>query len=95
MKQKRLIQLCDIKVRVWKEVFSNKTRTTKVSHLYKDHRLREILLKGNTEDELKDLTINSYAEGRLITEFRGKYSCKLEIISVTPLSSHGYTNYEI
>jgi hypothetical protein len=93
--ERKTIWNCKIKVRVWKEVYSNKTKSTKLSHLFKDYNRTE-LLKGNTDEELMDLDgINSHKRKQLEILYRGKYSCKIQILELEKLSSHGLTNYEI
>jgi len=93
--EKKKIWLCRYKVRVWKEVYHNKSKGTKLSHLHTDYAVQG-LLKGNCLNDLKDREINKYAYDNLITEFSGKYSAKLELVGdIERLSSHGRTNYEI
>lgn len=93
--ERKTIWNCKYKIRVWKEVFSNKTKSTKLSHLYKEYNV-EGLLKGNCLNDLKSEKINSYAFGQLKEKYSGKYSCKVQIIGdIERLSSHGLTNYEI
>tara|TARA_B110000977_G_scaffold36886_1_gene49541 strand:- start:2007 stop:2294 length:288 start_codon:yes stop_codon:yes gene_type:complete len=95
MKEKKTIWLCKYKIRVWKEVFSNKTKSVNLSHLSKDYYV-EGLLKGNCLNDLKSPTINEYAYGNLKTKYAGKYSAKVEITEILKrLSSHGLTQYEI
>tara|TARA_R110000764_G_scaffold85151_1_gene165807 strand:+ start:816 stop:1124 length:309 start_codon:yes stop_codon:yes gene_type:complete len=93
--EKKTIWLCKYKIKVWKEVFSNKTKSINLSHLHKEYNV-EGLLKGNSINDLKSSAINEYAYSRLKTEYAGKYSAKVEITEITErLSSHGLTQYEI
>lgn len=95
MKEKKTIWLCNYKIKVWKEVFSNKTNSIKLSHLSKEYN-EEGLLKGNCLNDLKSSAINEYAYNKLRTKYAGKYSSKVEITKITKrLSSHGLTQYEI
>ena len=95
MKEKKTIWLCKYKIKVWKEVFSNKTKAVKLSHLSKEYN-EEGLLKGNCLNDLKSSAINEYAYNKLRTKYAGKYSSKVEITEITKrLSSHGLTQYEI
>jgi len=90
----KTIWLCKYRVRAWKEVYHNKSKGTKLSHLYTDYSV-EGLLKGNCPNDLKDRKINKYAFDSLIEKFSGKYSAKIEVIGdITRLSSHGQTQYE-
>jgi len=95
MKEKKTIWLCEYKIKAWKEVFSNKTNSIKLSHLSKEYNEKG-LLKGNCLNDLKSPIINEYAYGNLKTKYAGKYSAKIEITEITKrLSSHGLTQYEI
>ena len=95
IREKKELWWCKYKIRVWKEVYSNKTKSTKLSHLYRDYKV-ESLLKGNTNNELKDPKINSTAINRHIEKYKGKYSAKIEIIGeIEQVSSHGRTTYEM
>lgn len=93
--EKKTIWLCKYKIKVWKEVYSNKTKSIKLSHIAKEYNV-EGLLKGDCLNDLKDPEINSYAFSQLTEEYAGKYSAKIEIVGdIERLSSHGLTNYEI
>tara|TARA_R110002096_G_scaffold285560_1_gene479364 strand:+ start:1682 stop:1966 length:285 start_codon:yes stop_codon:yes gene_type:complete len=93
--EKKTIWLCSYRVRVWKEVYHNKSKGTKLSHLYSDYPV-EGLLKGNCIKDLMDRDLNQYAYDNLILKFSGKYSAKLDVIGeIKRLSSHGLTNYEV
>lgn len=95
MKEKKTIWLCKYKLRVWKEVYSNKTKSTKLSHLYTDYEIQG-LLKGNCPNDFINQELNSYTFNSLKEFYSGKYSCNLKIIGeVKRLSSHGRTNNEI
>ena len=59
VRDQKTIWWCRYKIRVWKEVYSNKTKSTKLSHLYRDYEV-EGFLKGNTPNELKNPKINKY-----------------------------------
>lgn len=90
--ERKAIWMCKYKVRVWKEVYSNKTKSTKLSHIYRDYSV-ESLLKGNCQNDLIDQELNSYAFGELKRKYQGKYSCKIEIIGdIERVSQHGLTN---
>lgn len=92
MMEHKTIWMCQYRIRVWKEVYSNKTKSTKLSHLYKDYNV-ETLLKGNCENDLIDQKLNSYSYGQLKTKYQGKYSCKLEVVGdIKRVSQHGLTN---
>lgn len=95
MKERKTIWWCKYKVRVWKEVYSNKTKSTKLSHLHKDYKV-EGFLKGNCPNDLTNTKINSTAINKHIEKYKGKYSCKVEIVGeIERISSHGRTTYEI
>lgn len=85
---------CKIKIQVWLEVYKPKTKEIALSHLSKFYTV-EKLLKGNTEEELLDSDLNSYAIGTLQREYGGKYSSKVKLIECEKLTFHGQTNYKI
>lgn len=92
MMERKTIWRCKFKIRVWKEVYSNKTKSTKLSHLYNDYSV-DRLLKGNCPNDLIDQELNSYAYNQLKSKHQGKYSCKIKVIGdIERVSQHGLTN---
>lgn len=90
--ERKKIWLCKFKIRVWKEVYSNKTKSTKLSHLYNDYSV-DRLLKGNCPNDLIDQELNSYAYNQLKNKYKGKYSCKIEVVgNIKRVIQLGLTN---